>query len=211
MIRGALSAFPVIAGCMGSDPDSGGASTSTSVVDSATDGTKTVMTERNPPATTRTKEGPTRTMQTDRNNQNENGTARTSDSARSPTEIETAEPVSEDIEIQAYSGADEGTMRSRERVEITNTSQELFDFSGFEIVIDGNERYTLEPETLLYPGSPIVLYTSGTKRPREILQMDPPIYEIHAGFEGSTLEGTGTIEIIRENGKTLVETKYDVR
>jgi hypothetical protein len=196
---------------MGSDPDSGGASTSTSVVDSATDGTKTVTTERNPPATTRTKEGPTRTMQTDRNDQNENGTARTSDSARSPTEIETAEPVSEDIEIQAYSGADEGTMRSRERVEITNTSQELFDFSGFGIVIDGNERYTLEPETLLYPGSPIVLYTSGTKRPREILQMDPPIYEIHAGFEGSTLEGTGTIEIIRENGKTLVETKYDVR
>ena len=131
-----------------------------------------------------------------------------SDSACSSTETETAEP--EDIQIQAYSGGDEGTMESRERVEITNTSQKLFDFGGFEIVIDGSKQYTIERETLLYPGSPIVLYTSGTKRPREILQMKPPIYEIHAGFEESTLEGTGIIEIIRENGRTLVETKYDV-
>ena len=208
MIRGVLSAFPIIAGCMSSDSDSGGASPSTPVVDSATDGTKTMTTERKPPATTQSKEAPTQTIQPDQNNQDENGTARMSDSACSSTETETAEP--EDIQIQAYSGGDEVTMESRERVEITNTSQKLFDFGGFEIVIDGSKQYTIERETLLYPGSPIVLYTSGTKRPREILQMKPPIYEIHAGFEGSTLEGTGTIEIIRENGRTLVETKYDV-
>lgn len=110
----------------------------------------------------------------------------------------------ESIDVKLHPRTSGDSTATRERLEITNISEEPIDLQGKTLEIDGSEKHRLSRE--LEPGASLLLVSQGTGS--YVQKSNPPNYIVDLRLDELLLiDKKATIRIIDDN-KIVLEKKF---